>query len=230
MLHVSDRRGAGGGLLGSVSASVGAGGISHRRRRGGRGQARRAASQVPTVLFVWGPGRILPVSVTSLIITEKLYDAVLLNPTHAEAQVGLQVLTPEELHSVDGPLAEIAKVAYAYSQGLRQALARRQSRQLGRVDHRHVAASERGRRCSFPAAATRSADLHGDAGRTAAAITAVRLPLPITAPAHRLSPAARGSAARPDRRAAISSDADQPSGGCATPTTPLRPTRSPRTN
>ena len=60
--------------------------------------------------------------VTSLTITEKLYD-VALNPTHAEAQLGLQVLTPPELNAVTGPLAGIANVAYAYSQGLRQALA-----------------------------------------------------------------------------------------------------------
>jgi len=78
--------------------------------------------QLPTVLFVWGPGRILPVRVTTLTITERLYDT-LLNPTHAEAQIGLQVLTPTELKAVSGPLADLAKVAYDYSQGLRQVLA-----------------------------------------------------------------------------------------------------------
>jgi|SRR5882762_10307522 hypothetical protein len=80
------------------------------------------AMQVPTVLFVWGPGRIVPVRVTSLSITEKLYDA-LLNPIHAEAAIGLRVLTPEELAYVTGPLGDLAKIAYTYSQGLRQALA-----------------------------------------------------------------------------------------------------------
>ncbi len=79
-------------------------------------------SQVPTVLFVWGPGRIVPVRITGLTITEKLYDA-LLNPIHAEASINLRVLTPDELQAVTGPLAEVAQVAYTYSQGLRQALA-----------------------------------------------------------------------------------------------------------
>lgn len=79
--------------------------------------------QVPTVLFVWGPGRILPVRVTGLTITEKLYDPLLLNPTHAEAQISLKVLTPDELNSVTGPLASIARGAYDYSQGLREVLA-----------------------------------------------------------------------------------------------------------
>jgi len=77
---------------------------------------------VPTVLFVWGPGRILPVRVTGLSITEKLYDE-LLNPTHADAQLDLTVLTPEELAAVTGPLKDLAKVAYNYSQALRQVLA-----------------------------------------------------------------------------------------------------------
>jgi hypothetical protein len=47
----------------------------------------------------------------------------LLNPTHADVQIGLQVLTPEEILFVAGPLKDIAEGAYAYSQGLRQALA-----------------------------------------------------------------------------------------------------------
>jgi hypothetical protein len=33
------------------------------------------------------------------------------------------VLTPEELNFVSGPLAEVAKGAYVFSQGLRQTLA-----------------------------------------------------------------------------------------------------------
>lgn len=112
----------GGGLLGSVSLSVGAGGLSLGGSAAGEVNRSIPQSQVPTVLFVWGPGRILPVRVTGLTITERLYDA-LLNPTHAEAQINLRVLTPEELLYVSGPLKEIARGAYKYSQGLRQALA-----------------------------------------------------------------------------------------------------------
>jgi len=76
------------------------------------------------VLFVWGPGRIVPVRVTSLTITEKLYSAELLNPTHVEAQVALRVLTATELQQVHGPLGTVAQTAYGYSQALRQTLAR----------------------------------------------------------------------------------------------------------
>lgn len=111
-----------GGLVGSVSAAAGA--ASAAVGGSGATAANRSvpASQVPVVLFVWGPGRIVPVRVTGLTITEKLYDEFL-NPTHAEAQVSIRVLTPEELAAVTGPMKDIAKVAYNYSQGLRQALA-----------------------------------------------------------------------------------------------------------
>lgn len=115
---------AGGELEGSVSASVsgGSGSVSVRGTASSTDERTIPESQVPTVLFVWGPGRILPVRVTQLTITEKLYDEFL-NPTHAEAQLGLQVLTPEELQYVTGPLRDIARGAYTYSQGLRQTLA-----------------------------------------------------------------------------------------------------------
>src|SRR5206468_4583427 len=109
----------GGGLLGKVSSAISAGlGLS----TSGGGAKSVPASEVPTVLFVWGPQRIVPVRVTGLTITEKLYDP-LLNPTHADVQITLKVLTPDELAGVKGELATVAEVAYVYSQGLRQALA-----------------------------------------------------------------------------------------------------------
>ena len=61
-------------------------------------------------------------SVSALTITEKLYDP-LLNPTHADVSITLNVLTPQELLAVQGIMGTLAKVAYAYSQGLRQAQA-----------------------------------------------------------------------------------------------------------
>jgi hypothetical protein len=109
---------ASGGLLGTVTA-----GIASLLPGGGSGPQRSVpATVLNTVLFVWGPGRIVPVRVTALTITEKLYDTIL-NPTRAEAQITLRVLTKEELHSDHDSLVNVAKAATAYSQGLRQALA-----------------------------------------------------------------------------------------------------------
>jgi hypothetical protein len=82
-------------------------------------------SVMPVTLFIWGPGRIVPVRVTDLTITEKLYDPAL-NPTHAEAQLSLRVLTPAELVGAsadDDVLAGLATITYTYTLALRQALA-----------------------------------------------------------------------------------------------------------
>jgi hypothetical protein len=99
-----------GGLLGATSSD----------------QSRSVPSKIlPTALFVWGPFRIVPVRVTSLSITENRYDA-LLNPVHAEAKIGLRVLTPDELSaaaSANDPLAELGTVAYQYSQTERKVFA-----------------------------------------------------------------------------------------------------------
>jgi len=46
----------------------------------------------PTVLFIWGRTRVLPVRITSLTINETLFNAEL-NPTRAEAHVGLEVVS-----------------------------------------------------------------------------------------------------------------------------------------
>ena len=130
-----------GGLLGTVSAAVGgvvsgavggaAGaalglglGLGGSAIGGSAGAAKRPVpqSQVPTVLFVWGTKRIVPIRVNSLSITETLFDA-LLSPTHATATVEVRVLTPDELTWLTGPLKGLAKMAYKHTQEARQSLA-----------------------------------------------------------------------------------------------------------
>jgi hypothetical protein len=106
----------GGGLVGSISSALGLGG-------GAPPATSVPASQLPTVLFVWGPGRIAAVRVTTLTITEKIYDGTLLVPIHAEASIALKVLTAPELKFVDGPLGSLSQTAATYMTGLREALA-----------------------------------------------------------------------------------------------------------
>jgi hypothetical protein len=106
----------GANLLGSVSAAIAAAG------NGSAPSASVPNSQVPMVLFVWGPQRIVPVRVSQLSINETLYDS-LLNPTQADVSLTLTVLTPSELQAVPGLMGKIGSVAYVYSQGLRQAQA-----------------------------------------------------------------------------------------------------------
>ena len=73
--------------------------------------------RLPTILFFWGPCRILPVTVNSLSISETEYDQ-LLNPIRAEVSVSLQVLAPFQLKN-----SPIAQGAYDYSQGVKEVMA-----------------------------------------------------------------------------------------------------------
>ena len=113
--------GASSQVLGAVGAAIGS-----ALSGASSGPTRTVPQSVmPVTLFIWGPGRIVPVRVTTLTITEKIYDSAL-NPTHAEAQIGLRVLTPAELvaaSSDNDVLGSLATIAYTYTYGLRQALA-----------------------------------------------------------------------------------------------------------
>ena len=63
---------------------------------GSSGSHQSPPSSLPTVLFFWGPFRILPVAITSLSVTETEYDT-LLNPVRADVSVNLEVLQPNQL-------------------------------------------------------------------------------------------------------------------------------------
>lgn len=111
LLHPTDQ-GPANELIGAVSAAVQS-----------ETKSQIPASQLPTVLFVWGPGRILPVRVSSLTITETLYDSAMLNPVQAEASITVDVLTSKEIQYLSGPLAQVAAMSYTASLKNRKSLA-----------------------------------------------------------------------------------------------------------
>jgi hypothetical protein len=84
---------------------------------GGGGPHQSPPSSLPTVLFFWGPFRILPVVITSLGVNETEYDT-LLNPIRADVSVQLQVLQPAQLAG-----DTLGHAAYNYSQGVKQVMA-----------------------------------------------------------------------------------------------------------
>lgn len=111
------------GLTGSVSLANLTAGAFGASIVSADGKSRKVPQMVlRPVLFVWGAGRVVPVRVMSLTITEKLYDA-LLNPTHADAELGLRVLTPGEMNALPKVMKAVTQGAYAYTHALRQALA-----------------------------------------------------------------------------------------------------------
>jgi len=108
-----------GGLVGAVSAAI----SSLASVIGVSIATAVPAGNLPVVFFVWGPGRIAPVRIDQLTITETLYDSVSLVPIHASAQIGLKVLTKPELQFIDGPSGTLARAAAVYTTTLREALA-----------------------------------------------------------------------------------------------------------
>lgn len=67
----------------------------------------------PWVVFIWGPGRVLPVKVSALSITEQAFDPRL-NPITARAELQLTALTAEELVDAPPAIQRLADVhAYA---------------------------------------------------------------------------------------------------------------------
>jgi hypothetical protein len=118
-----------GGLLGSVAGSVSfsAGGMSAGFVAGGAAAATLERRQVPIVLFFWGPGRIVPVRITSLSIEEQQFSP-LLYPIRAKATLGVKVLDLDDLVKVSGDPAsgaavEMAKACYKFTRGQKEVLA-----------------------------------------------------------------------------------------------------------
>lgn len=52
--------------------------------------------QGPLILFIWGPKRVLPVSIKQFSVTEEAHDPQL-NPIRARVQLGLRVLSTDDL-------------------------------------------------------------------------------------------------------------------------------------
>jgi hypothetical protein len=103
-----------GGLLGSVSASLSA---------AIEGTKTVPRGTVPIVLFVWGPGRIVPVRLTSFSVEEQAYSP-LLYPIRAKVSVGLKVLSPADLKShPDGTSKALAEAVFKFTRKQKQVLA-----------------------------------------------------------------------------------------------------------
>lgn len=126
MLMYPPGKGALGSLLSSVSVSIGPGGIS-------AGFSAKAdivqTKTVPVVLFFWGPGRIVPVRISSFSIEEQAFNP-LLYPIRAKVTLGMKVL--DELHLVNIENEEsssntaavaIAKACYKFTRVQKELLA-----------------------------------------------------------------------------------------------------------
>jgi hypothetical protein len=91
------------GLVGDLVASA--------RALVGKASKHAVRPTVPVVLFVWGPGRILPVRVTRFSVEETLFSPSLY-PIQAIVTLGLEVLTPDVFKCQHDLTADIAVAAY----------------------------------------------------------------------------------------------------------------------
>lgn len=112
-----------GGLVGSINISIGGGG------GGGGGisaSLQRSATrpEVPVILFIWGPGRIVPVRLTSFNVEEQQWNQ-LLYPTRAKVTVGMKVITKDALERPGNASSgkDIAKFCYDFTRGQKELLA-----------------------------------------------------------------------------------------------------------
>lgn len=96
--------------------SEGGNGELARNRRAAPGTASEHATRptVPVLLFVWGPGRILPVRITSFSVEETLFSPSLF-PIQATVSLGLEVLTPDVFKCHPDEPAKKAIAAYQFT-------------------------------------------------------------------------------------------------------------------
>lgn len=88
------------------------------RTLAGAGTAQICPADLPLVLFVWGPSRVVPVRLTSFSVTEEAFDQML-NPIQAKVELGMRVLTYMELKE-----ASLGYNAYLATQVQKEVLAR----------------------------------------------------------------------------------------------------------
>lgn len=88
----------------------------------GGGSCKVERPTVPVVLFVWGPGRILPVRITGFSVEETLHSPTL-HPLHATISLELEVLTPDVFRCRMTLSQKIASAAYSYTRIIDDVLA-----------------------------------------------------------------------------------------------------------
>ena len=76
---------------------------------------------MPVVLFAWGPGRIVPVRLTSFAVEEQAFSN-LLYPIRAKVSIGLKVLSDAEFTGDSFP-EDIARAAFRFTRKQKEVLA-----------------------------------------------------------------------------------------------------------
>jgi hypothetical protein len=107
-----------GGLLSSIGGSLGS--VTGL----GSGSSPNNIPDRPSVsvlLFVWGPGRIVPVRITSFSVEEQAFSP-LLYPIRAKVSIGMQIIPSGDITGTDFA-SELAATCYDFTKTQKEALA-----------------------------------------------------------------------------------------------------------
>ncbi len=108
------------GLLGAISKSLGNASSSSQggSNTGAPGNAGAGTTQtpiprgtVPDLLFVWGPGRIVPVRITSFSVEEQAYSPTLY-PLRAKVSLGMKIMAPRNFPCAKNQSTKLAITTY----------------------------------------------------------------------------------------------------------------------
>jgi hypothetical protein len=103
------------GLLGDLVASA-------QALVGAAASTNAVRPTVPILLFMWGPGLILPVRITSFSIEISLFSP-LLDPLQASVTIAIEVLTPDLFKCREDIAVKIAKAAFNMTKTKEDAMA-----------------------------------------------------------------------------------------------------------
>jgi hypothetical protein len=104
----------------SIDVSIGSGGISASVSKH---VDNIPPLSVPVVLFFWGPGRIVPVRITSLSVDEQAFLPTLY-PLRAKATIGIKILDKTAFDANDNSApVKIAKACYDFTRAQKELLA-----------------------------------------------------------------------------------------------------------
>jgi hypothetical protein len=108
-------------LMGSVGESLG-GAIARAEKFLGGSSMPVPRGKVPDVLFVWGPGRVVPVRLTSFSVDEQAYSPTLF-VLRAEVTIGLKIIDPRNIPCAKSETSKLSIAAYKIYRRQKQALA-----------------------------------------------------------------------------------------------------------
>jgi hypothetical protein len=103
-----------GTLGGGAGAQVG-GSVAAQAEKVPKGKA-------PTILFIWGPGRIVPVRINSFSVDEQMNNPMLY-PLRAKVTLGMQVLTAADFGDSPDTIEKLAIACYKFTMTQKRVLA-----------------------------------------------------------------------------------------------------------